>query len=304
MSLFVLRVGRAPVTLHALLLKLEMGDGIGLQKINQMNQKLTLFARRIGASQHALQMIEVVDQHPVLLINHLGTRRELFSPIYHVKNPGRRGSIPRAKICPSSTFNPGDLPSTDFLANAHLKLRFGEQPVICSNSPGGAARVISMSLVTSNKSKQLLQIRYLGEVRLEELQRGREDLLTQLGELAPGFRLLADFSQLESMALDCAPVLGQMMDLMGKAGVSLVARVITDPSKDIGMNILTVFHYPHGLRVVTGENLTDAARALGFKQGPPGADGIFLPVPVRRRWRPGAATGGAGRWARTGLRPV
>ena len=121
-----------------------------------------------------------------------------------------------------------------------------------------------MLLITSNKSKQLLQIRYLGQVRLKELERGREDLITQLRELGPGFRLLADFSQLESMALDCAPVLGQLMDLMGHAGMSLVARVITDHSNDIGMNILTVFHYPHGLRVVTCENLTDAARALGL----------------------------------------
>ena len=121
-----------------------------------------------------------------------------------------------------------------------------------------------MLLVTSNKSKQLLHIRYLGQVRREEFQRGAEDLTTQLGELSPGFHLLADFSQLESMGLDCAPELGRMMELIGQAGVGLVVRVIPDPSKDIGMNILTVFHYPHRPRVVTCQNLTDAAKALGL----------------------------------------
>ena len=55
-----------------------------------------------------------------------------------------------------------------------------------------------------------------------------------------------------------------MMDLIGHAGVGLVVRVIPDASKDIGMNILTVFHYPHRPRVVTCQNLTDAARALGL----------------------------------------
>ena len=121
-----------------------------------------------------------------------------------------------------------------------------------------------MLLVTSNKSKQLLHICYIGPVRLGELQRSREDLTTQLGELSPGFRLLADFSQMESMGLDCAPELGRMMDLIGQAGLDLVVRVIPEPSRDIGMNILTVFHYPHRPRVVTCQNLTAAAGALGL----------------------------------------
>ena len=124
--------------------------------------------------------------------------------------------------------------------------------------------MISMLLVTSNKSKQLLHISYSGQVRLEELQSGREDLTTQLGELSPDFHLLADFSRLESMRLDCAPELGRMMELIGQAGVGLVVRVIADPSKDIGLNILTVFQYPHHLRVVTCQNMAEAARALGL----------------------------------------
>ena len=119
-----------------------------------------------------------------------------------------------------------------------------------------------MVLVTSNKTKQLLVISYFGSVRLKELQRNRADLTEQLGRLSPDFRLLADFSRLESMELDCAPELGRMMDLIGQAGVSRVVRVIPDKDKDIGMNILTVFHYPHRPRVITCGNLAEAARIL------------------------------------------
>lgn len=121
-----------------------------------------------------------------------------------------------------------------------------------------------MLLITSNKSRQLLHIRYVGRVRPEEFQRSREDLVAQLAALSAGFRLLADFSQLESMSLDCEPALGEMMELVGQAGVDLVVRVFSDPSKDIGMNILTAFHYPHRPRVVTCRNLIEAARALGL----------------------------------------
>lgn len=121
-----------------------------------------------------------------------------------------------------------------------------------------------MLLVTSNKSKQLLHISYIGPVRLEEFRNSREDLTTQLGALSSGFRLLADFSQLKSMGLDCAPELGRMMELIGRAGVGLVVRVIPEPSQDIGMNILTVFHYPHRPRTVTCASMVEAARALGL----------------------------------------
>jgi len=119
-----------------------------------------------------------------------------------------------------------------------------------------------MVLVTSNKSKQLLYINYLGQVRLGEFQRGQKDLAAQLGELSPGFRLLADFSRLESMDLNCAPEVGRMMDLIGKAGVGRVIRVIPDSDKDIGMNILTVFHYRHRPQVITCKNPVEAAKAL------------------------------------------
>jgi len=121
-----------------------------------------------------------------------------------------------------------------------------------------------MLLVTSNKSRQLLYVSYSGQVGVEEIQNSFADLKTQLGELSSGFRLLADFSRLESMGLDCVLALGRMMDLIGEAGVDLVVRVIPDPGKDIGMNILTLFHYPHRPRIVICKDMNEAARALAL----------------------------------------
>ena len=60
-----------------------------------------------------------------------------------------------------------------------------------------------MLLVTSNKSKQLLHIRFIGHVRPGEFAGAREDLLAELGQLSPGFHYLVDFSQFEFMELDC-----------------------------------------------------------------------------------------------------
>jgi len=119
-----------------------------------------------------------------------------------------------------------------------------------------------MVLVTSNQAKQLLCVSYLDRVRVGELQRSFEDLRMLLADLRPGFRLLADLSQLQSMDTACATELGQFMDLMDKAGVSQVVRVIPDPKKDIGLNILTILHYRHRPRVVTCLTMPEAAQEL------------------------------------------
>jgi hypothetical protein len=121
-----------------------------------------------------------------------------------------------------------------------------------------------MVLATSNKSKQLLCVSYIDRVRLGDLKLGFEDLRELLAELRPGFRLLADLSQLEFMETACATELGQFMDLMDQHGVSQVVRVIPDPKKDIGMNILTILHYRRRPRVVTCATMTEAAQELSL----------------------------------------
>jgi len=119
-------------------------------------------------------------------------------------------------------------------------------------------------LITSNKARQLLYISFIGAVRPENFTTGREDVALQLAGLAPGFHYLVDLTHLESMSPDCLTELGRMMEVIGQAGVGLVVRVIPDPSKDIGMNILTIFHYPQQLQVVTCQNLPEAIQVLGL----------------------------------------
>ena len=121
-----------------------------------------------------------------------------------------------------------------------------------------------MLLVTSNKRKKLLNIRFMGRVVLKDFQNAREDMIAELGALPQGFRYLADFSQLESMGLDCVPEIGKIMELIEKAGASLTVRFIPDPSKDIGMNILTAFHYSKRLKVVTCQHLKNVVKTLGL----------------------------------------
>lgn len=116
-----------------------------------------------------------------------------------------------------------------------------------------------MVLVTSNRAKQLLCLRYIERVRLGDLECTRQDIEALVSELGPGFGLLTDFSQLEAMDLDCAPELGRLMEFFDHKGVSMIVRVIPDPNKDMGMNILALFHYRNHPQFATCKNLSQAA---------------------------------------------
>jgi hypothetical protein len=54
----------------------------------------------------------------------------------------------------------------------------------------------------------------------------------------------------------------QIMDLCGEKGVAMVVRVVPDPHKDIGYNIMSLFHYTRDVIIVTCSNLDEAASAL------------------------------------------
>jgi hypothetical protein len=121
-----------------------------------------------------------------------------------------------------------------------------------------------MFLVTSNKARRLLHLNYLQHVTPEELRGGREDLKALLADLPPGYHLLADFSRLDSMDLACASEIGRIMELIDQSGVGLLVRVIPDASKDIGLDIMALFHYRHHPRTVTCPNLAEAFKKLSL----------------------------------------
>jgi len=52
------------------------------------------------------------------------------------------------------------------------------------------------------------------------------------------------------------------MEMMKSTGVGLVVRVIPDPSKDLGVGILSLFHLPRSLKIVTTETRDEAEAIL------------------------------------------
>lgn len=113
-----------------------------------------------------------------------------------------------------------------------------------------------------DRAKNLLRVSYAQRVGPEDTKRAEEQLPDLLAGLPRGFRLLTDLSGLDSMDLACVPHLKHLMDLCNENGVGLVVRVIPDPQKDIGLNIMSLFHYGRGVRIVTCETLAEAMSIL------------------------------------------
>ena len=83
-----------------------------------------------------------------------------------------------------------------------------------------------------------------------------------LANLKPGFLLLTDLSGLESMATECAPYVGEIMDLCNEKEIKTIVRVVPDPQKDIGYNLISHFHHRSEVKTRTYDNLADAIESL------------------------------------------
>jgi hypothetical protein len=83
-----------------------------------------------------------------------------------------------------------------------------------------------------------------------------------MDNLKPGFFLLTDLSNLESMEASCAPEVGAIMDLCSERGMLTVVRVIPDPNKDIGFDLISRFHLPPQVKVQTHASLAEAIKSL------------------------------------------
>jgi anti-anti-sigma regulatory factor len=122
-----------------------------------------------------------------------------------------------------------------------------------------------MYKVELDQSKRLLVISAARHVTAEEVNAVAQRVRELLHDVAPGLRVLVDFRWLESMDSAAAPHLAKIMETLTEKRAASVARVMTDPRKDIGLNILSQFHYGPEIQITTFETLADAVQTLAEK---------------------------------------
>ena len=119
-----------------------------------------------------------------------------------------------------------------------------------------------MYSVESDRSKRLLVISAAGRVTKKEVESVALRVREMMKEVTPGFRVLTDFRWLDRMEPAAAPHLAEIMDTVAEKDVAAVIRVVPDPHKDIGLNILSQFHYGPQIKLATFESLAEALSAL------------------------------------------
>jgi hypothetical protein len=119
-----------------------------------------------------------------------------------------------------------------------------------------------MYAVELDRSKRVLVISAVQRVTAEQAKLAARRVRELLQDIAPGFRVLADYRWLESMDSAAARHVAEIMDVLAEKGVASVTRVIPDPRKDIGLNILSQFHYGPKVQIATFETLADALQSM------------------------------------------
>ena len=119
-----------------------------------------------------------------------------------------------------------------------------------------------MYSVELDRSKRLLVISVAQRVTAEQAKLAAQRVRELVRDVDAGFRVLADFRWLDAMDPGAAPHIAEIMDALAEKGVASVTRVMPDPHKDIGLNILSQFHYGPKIKIATFETLADALQSM------------------------------------------
>ena len=116
--------------------------------------------------------------------------------------------------------------------------------------------------VTADPLGNLLKFSFFGDIGLTEIQQYEKDVEAALATMPRGYSLLTDLTELKSMQLLCVPFIERTMDHNRSCGIARIVRVIPNRRKDIGFNIMSIFHYPRSLPIITCDTMAEAERAL------------------------------------------
>ncbi|MFH1577913.1 MAG: GGDEF domain-containing protein [Candidatus Omnitrophota bacterium] len=119
-----------------------------------------------------------------------------------------------------------------------------------------------MFSIRCNSKNNVLTVVFRSTVDVRQAEQLVEKLQQELPKLRKGFKILTDLSELDNMDLDYRPYIKKTMNLYNSYGVKTIIRVIPDKSKDIGFNIMSLFHFPREVKIHTCSSLREAEQYM------------------------------------------
>ncbi len=108
-------------------------------------------------------------------------------------------------------------------------------------------------------------IEFEGKIDAAQGEQYLPDIQKVLSKVKKGFNLLVDLSSVQTVDPKIQGVIKKVMDLLNAQGVTKILRVIPDPAHDIGLNIMSLFHYSEEVKVLTLRSREEAQERLGEK---------------------------------------
>lgn len=119
-----------------------------------------------------------------------------------------------------------------------------------------------MLSVNYDRARNLVLIEFKGVVTLIDSDRFFAEVEHILPRCSRGFVLMTDMSELVKIESDVKGAIIRSMDLFNSLGVKNIIRVIPDPAKDIGLGILSIFHYGRDVKIATVQTRAEAEERL------------------------------------------
>ncbi len=122
-----------------------------------------------------------------------------------------------------------------------------------------------MFYVDFNKAEKLLKIKLTHIFDEKDAEQWLAQIKVCLKNVQPGFKILTDLTSVERVDAATIQYIEQAMDFCNQKGVSKIVRIIPDSAKDVGFNIMSIFHYDNNIDIITVSNMDEAINRLFFK---------------------------------------
>lgn len=119
-----------------------------------------------------------------------------------------------------------------------------------------------MIRVQCDSKRNLVMAHFSGKIDPAAAETFFEDIQKVIPQCGKGFQLLTDLTDIQEVDFKIQPTIQKVMKYLNDQGVREILRVIPDPSKDIGLNIMSAFHYSKNVTFRTFQTRDEVERAL------------------------------------------
>ena len=121
-----------------------------------------------------------------------------------------------------------------------------------------------MHKIDFNKTNNTISIKIESSFDLQQAEQLHVEIERIIPEVKKGFTVLTDLTSLQKMDLESRGSITKSMDLFNEYGIAEIIRVVPDMAKDLGFNIMSLFHYSRDVKMHTFGSLEEATKHINL----------------------------------------